>query len=562
MFRVVKFFSFILFAYGIVDIQAQDLENIKKQDPFSIRGSVGVEFTYYNAVNKPSSYDPFTYRFSGNPVISIYGFELPFAFHASNRGNKFSQPFSTFGVSPKYKWITAHAGYRSLNFSSFSLGGQLILGGGLELNPGRFRFGIIGGRFQKAVDPDTASSSYAAFKRVGFAAKIGYGTEKNYVDVILLKGRDRENSIDSIPPDIRPGENVVFALKTYQKIPGGLFVEGEWAHSLYARDVRLAEQDGNNLLGTVLPFLITERANTVGRNAIEARAGYEMDVFGIAATFRRIDPEFESMGAYFFQDDVMSITVDPTIYLMQKKLTLSGSIGFERDNLDENKTATTKRLIGSANVDLSLQKYMLSIGFSNYGITQSDLATGQDSLYQIDQVNRDVTMNHSLIFTSEKVSHIVNLFGQYMQASDRNESDFIDISYNNLGGNSLYVLSLLKPGTSISAGASVNRFEQDTLTNMSYGPNYGLTQQLLKKQMTVSLSHSIQWTRFMETNQNISHRIRFGASYRIKRQHNISVKCNVHRVNALVGGASDFTEIKASLGYEYKFNYTKKRKQD
>ncbi|MCP4124536.1 MAG: hypothetical protein GY751_22555 [Bacteroidetes bacterium] len=551
---------FVIFlSCTIVDGNSQDLENIKEADPFSIRGNVGVEFMYYNAWNKRSSYDPFTFQFHGSPVISIYGLELPFSFVAGNRSKSYSQPFSTYGLSPKYKWMTAHAGFRSLNFSKYSLGGQMILGGGVELNPGRFRFGVMGGRFRKAVE--AKDGNYPSFKRVGFATKIGYGTKDNYADIVLLKAVDRETSIDSIPPDLQPGENVVFAVKTYQKIPKGIFIEGEWAHSLFAPDVRL-DQTGekNNVLGIVLPFLIKERTGTVGRNAIEASAGYEMDYFGITARFKRIDHEFRSMGAWFFQDDVMNITVDPVFYLWERKLVLGGSVGWERDNLDDDKTSTTKRLVGSANINLSLPKYILSVSFSNYGITQADLQGEDDSLYRIDQVNRDVSMNHVVTLMDEKVSHMVSLFGQFMDAKDNNVADMTDMSFRNISSNALYQLTFIKPGTSFGAGVSANRFQQDSLINITYGPSYNISQRLLSNQLSLNFSHNIQFNLFMDKVQQVSHRMRFTAGYRIKKQHTIGLKCHVHRVIPKTTEVSGFTELKGSISYDYKFKYTKKKK--
>jgi len=39
-------------------------------------------------------------------------------------------------MSPYYKWITIHVGYRNINYSQFTLAGHTILGAGIELHPG------------------------------------------------------------------------------------------------------------------------------------------------------------------------------------------------------------------------------------------------------------------------------------------------------------------------------------------------------------------------------------------------------------------------------------------
>ncbi|MEQ8338575.1 MAG: hypothetical protein RIA62_14560 [Cyclobacteriaceae bacterium] len=44
----------------------------------------------------------------------------------------FQQPFNQYGMSPTYKNVTAHIGFRSMNFSRYSLAGHLFLVPGLK----------------------------------------------------------------------------------------------------------------------------------------------------------------------------------------------------------------------------------------------------------------------------------------------------------------------------------------------------------------------------------------------------------------------------------------------
>ena len=86
-------------------------------------------------------------------------------------------------MSPYYKWITIHAGYRNINYSQFTLAGHTFLGAGVELHPGIFRFGFISGRFNRAIKADTSLKSFQpyTYSNRGIAAKIGLGKGVNFL---------------------------------------------------------------------------------------------------------------------------------------------------------------------------------------------------------------------------------------------------------------------------------------------------------------------------------------------------------------------------------------------
>ena len=92
---------------------------------------------------------PFVYYISGTLNTSAFGISFPVSYTFSKNNSDFSNPFYRLGASPEYRWAKAHIGYRSISFSKFTLSGHNFLGGGLELNPGIFRFGAVYGRFAK-----------------------------------------------------------------------------------------------------------------------------------------------------------------------------------------------------------------------------------------------------------------------------------------------------------------------------------------------------------------------------------------------------------------------------
>jgi len=173
------------FMLATLSTNAQQVEQMIHARPMSFSGSVDATAIFYNANGIPNRYLPFNYVLSGSPVISVYGWQIPFSFIIGKQQNSFTQPFNQFGMSPTYKWITIHAGYRSLNFSLFTLAGHTFLGAGVELTPGKFRFAAMYGQLNKATPLDTAQALYLStfsYKRMGMDVKVGYGTQNNFID--------------------------------------------------------------------------------------------------------------------------------------------------------------------------------------------------------------------------------------------------------------------------------------------------------------------------------------------------------------------------------------------
>jgi len=166
----------------------QEPETPPKPKPFKIYGNINLNLIGYYVNGIPYRADPFSAILSANVTASFYGIELPIAIAISNKQESYAQPFNQFGMSPRWKWITLHGGYRNVTFSNFTLAGHTFIGAGIELNPGIFRFGAIYGRFDRKTteNPLYKNDSLPHYARKGYAVKLGVGTEQNFLDLIFL----------------------------------------------------------------------------------------------------------------------------------------------------------------------------------------------------------------------------------------------------------------------------------------------------------------------------------------------------------------------------------------
>lgn len=372
--------SIVLFSMS--SAQAQDLSDIGRQKPVNFYGGVSLRSIHYQASGIENRRQPFTYIVSGSPVVSIYGIEIPLQFMFSKKEQSFQQPFNRFGLSPTYKWITLHGGYRNVNFSPYTLAGHTMLGGGIELNPGKLRLGVMYGRLNRATTIDTLTQSLVpfSFDRKGLAAKLGFGTKENFFDLHLLMAKDDSTSLHA--PSLMPVERQVFAAAnsvlgygTKLQFFRHFNFHSDGAVSVYTRDLNSPIQFDDDQIDDrrlkSLKNLLHVNGSTEWFLAFNAGVGYQRTLYGVNLNYRRVEPEFKSMGAYYFTDDVQNLTIAPHFTLLNGRLRFNGSFGVESDNVNLQKQSTSKRIIGSTILNTNITpNFGVDLNYSNYSNNQ------------------------------------------------------------------------------------------------------------------------------------------------------------------------------------------------
>lgn len=493
---------------------------------------------------------------SGSVNVALPGgVSLPFSMVLGNQGANFRQPFNQFGVSPTYKWAMVHAGYRNVQFSPFTLAGHTFLGGGFEINPGKLRLGAVYGRFNKAISTDLANPDQAlpSFKRTGYAVKLGYGTASNYVDLNLLNAADDQNSITP-NESIAPARNTVIGLTSRFTLVKRVSFELDAAGSAYTRDTRaqLIPLEQGSLLKAFTVFMPAQLSTQL-TTALQTAVGYQNKVFGLKLQYKRIDPNFQTMGAYYFQSDIVSYTVAPSFNLMNSKLRIMGSLGIQKDNLAQNKNAQTGRTVGSAVVSFNPSTaFGLDLQFSNYGISQqAGLRPIIDTL-RLAQNNLSLMGNLRYNLQNESVSHLFTLTVTHQQLSDLNQNTAEFTKNQNQNVNLSYFFTQLESGFGANATASYTQtFLPQNQTVRFYGPTVGVNHTLLDKKLNVSASGSYLFNQQLGQNGQVINGSA-NASYQLGKRQSLSLQLGYLNSNT---GQPDqkFNELRGSLGYGISF---------
>jgi hypothetical protein len=539
-YKILTFLVFLLLPF--VSGVAQDIEQIAKAKWLTVTGGLGLNGSGYACYGMERRRDPFVYIFSANLNINIKGIiDAPFALQIASANKTFNAPAYNFvGISPRYKWITAHIGSRNMTMSPFTYAGTTFFGGGLELMPEDFivKGKVFYGRLVKAVPVgDTLSPvvQMPVYERWGGAGMITIGTQSNNVDIIFFKGKDREKSLtgaDSII-NVKPEENIVLGLNTKQNIGEHFLFVMEYGFSAYTRDTRQPDvvYDGYTYLNN-LGGLFRPKASSYVAHALNIKVDYQSELFTVGVAFQHIDPNYQTMGALYMTNNVQNIAVNATTKLLQNKINIAGDIGYQRNNLDHSAAATDKQFIGNLSLSYAITENLnTSFNYSNYNTsTDAVQVLVKDSIKNA-QINNNLSVNASYAINGKSLRHSFDLSVVIQSVNTiNNEFTQVESTDNQMNGVTTgYRLGFVHHDFSIGVNASANQNKMDTGNDLMSSAGITLTKSFLKKQLRATLGFTTIFSTTEITSSTIN-TTRLTLNYKFWKKHNISFNTNyIHR---------------------------------
>ncbi len=540
-------------------VSAQDLTHFK-QNKSSVHGNFSATGIAYHSTGllnprKP----PFTYILSGNITANLKGFVFPFAFTFSDRNFDFRQPFNRFGISPHYKWITLHLGYRNISFDRYVLGGHTVLGAGIELNPGHFRFGFVYGRLRKKTNHavnvnDPVNDTLNDFTRKMMSFKIGVGSNRTFFDLIVLWAADDSTSLDAAAKErgVFPASNLVAGVNSRITFTKTLHFEGEVAYSIYTFNQNSTiKVDMPRFLEKIIPINISSNGYMALRALLEYKNRKGLR-FGLQ--YRRIDPDYLSMGTYFVNNDVENLTLNAGFMALQRKLRFNGSFGVERNNLKNRRNATTKKMIGSAMLSYDPVKFFgFTVNYSNYSVNQQPGRIQIADSIKLYQTNGTIMFMPHFQFVSKnnKTAHMISYAFTRMNLNDKNEYTTYNMDFTTINHMVTYSLSLLPYALTFTVAFNYNDVLMETGNSTNVGGNVGVTKSVLKNKVNLSLSSN-----FMQSKNDAQTVMvitpQFLARARVGKHHRFRLRLNLISTHNNTNSKTSLEEI-GDMSYVYSF---------
>lgn len=542
-------------------------------DPFAMTGGIGINTRIYNAYGIENRQSPFFWTINANVNFSIYKFNVPFSALISVNQFELTAPnpdpqlpdlrqnltnrFNRIGASPYYKWVKLHGGHRSMNFSEYTMSNLVYLGGGVDLTPGNLRVSAMYGRLAQAepLNLSLITPNVPIFQRMGWGTKIGYGDENNFLDVMVFKAWDDPNSISiANPQTVFPNENMVFGIKgqktLFEKFRLGL----DFGRTALTAD--LTDQTTGN---TEFPFyFINERQNTTYKNALNTTFDYQGKGFIVGVKYRRIDPNYKSLGAYFFNNDIEDYTVNTSFGLFKETVQFSGSFGIQRDNLEQTKQSTLSRAIGAANLNYSKDAFNVGFNYSNYSSDIEYVLDPELDSLNVVIVTQDLGVNGSYtISDTSGLSHTFTLTANFQNVTDDIQDATASSASEMFNANFVYALSL-PSGWGINTNLNYNQNALSNVQTQRWGFGGGVSKNFLEGKINTNLNLNYFKTDITTNNlSNSTLNTRLGFNYNVNKSHSLNINTAVmfRGKTDATGTTENFTEVIGNIGYRFNFGW-------
>ncbi|MFT5913281.1 MAG: hypothetical protein ACI9XO_004828, partial [Paraglaciecola sp.] len=549
-----------------VDDIKEDISN-RLEKPFSISGSFGINLGLYEAFGRESRRDNFSYLHRANLNIKLLGIDVPLDGNFSQLQASYLQPFNQIGISPRYKWATLHVGYRNMTFSPLTLNSHTFLGVGFDLKPPiksrLFNFRVSGmyGRLRRSIAGLDAleNNVQPAYRRMGYGLKVGVVSKKratNYIDLILFRGYDQTNSIqEPFGNDaVKPEDNLVLGASGQYQLFKSLTFKADWAVSALTRDRRSELTTVDLPVFSNVGNIFTPRISTQVNQSVKSALSYKFLNYNIGVKYNRIAPDYRTLGAYFFQNDLEDLSLNGSAILKEGKTVLTGSIGFQRNNLNDKLDNRSKRVIGSLNVNQVFSpKFNMYASYSNFSssllVIKEELSDSLD-FYQV-TTGYTVGANYNMGTKERRQSLSGNV--SYQTANSRDEYSISDITTEFLTGSVFYNLFLTEKNIGLNAALNYTKSKSPDLNATIIGPGIGLIKKFPDK--GVSAKYYISYrTNFQDGSSTFSVlQNRFGLNYKISKHHNVGVKLShLYKIDA-ISSENTYSEIQGMTSYLFTF---------
>lgn len=539
---------------------AQDLSNAVLR-PVTLTGTLTAAWENYSLPGLATQRPVNTARMYFNPTLTIYGVSLPFSFVFSTNERSWNQPFNQFGVSPQYKWLTLHLGYRTLQFSEFTQSDATLLGAGAELHAGIFHAAGMVGRYRRSIEEDTIAGILPVYRRMGWFANVGCGGPNDFIDLNMVRAWDDSSSLARSPANaaVYPASNLVLGTKgRVSVLTGMLFFDGELAGSLFTRDTRQPEVQASNV--AMLDLGLDEtRLSTRFNLAMKLAGTYNTDAFTARVEYARVEPDYESCGASYIQNDREDITVAPELRLMDGRLRAGASLGFRRDNLYDDRGYTTRRVIGSSNISWAPAAWFgVDAQYSNYSMSNRSAALLVNDSTRVENVSENVSIAPRCILLGDALQHYVMLYLTRQNYADRN------VLTGALGDNNALTAMLAwtstwRSGFNLTAALQFTEVHTAMMTNIVRGGSLGLGRPFFDNRLVTNLSYALNLTRASAGSAtDTQHILSLAARCRITQADGLELRVqvnNYHSVNPATTQRQSYAGTTSLLQYTRSFSF-------
>lgn len=411
------------------------------------------------------------------------------------------------------------------------------------------------GRLQRAVavgGRDGTIIGIPAYERWGYAAKIKLGQKKNNFDFIFFHGKDDETSVpDSLSTsEFKPGENLVWGINTQQDISKRVKFKMEYAFSAYTDDIRNNDVilESFSYYNNIGP-LFNPNSTTQFNKAVKSDLTYKGDKYNLKLAYRRIDPDYKTMGAPFLNNDLEDISGNIAWQMYQKKINIAVAGGFQRNNLDNTQLQNVIRVISSLNVSYAAtEKLNFTTSISNFNTSSNQVQFLEIDSLKYFQVTRSASLGSNYRFGKKELRQTL-IFNSNWQGANDSQDNGSQVVTLNVG----HQLGFTQLNMALNTSLNYNNSQFGEFNNNGFGPAISLSKKLFKKKVNQSIAYSWLNTTSDGSRVSVTSNVRATTSYRYKKKHSINLSLIYLSQESFQENGNKYKEYRATLQYAYQF---------
>ena len=546
--------------------QSVNIENVLKAKPIAVSGGLGASTVF--SYGLPNNEAPLNYFLTGNLNFNILGtVNIPLSFNYSDRKVNLSQgySFNQLSINPTYKWVTAHIGTNYMNFSPYTLNGHQFVGGGLELSPQNWKIQLMAGRLIRGQYEDTLTTG-PTFKRMGYGAKVEYNPGTYTAGITIFKAYDDASTIPELKRTfqkqvVNPKDNLVMSLTFGTTLFHKLQLNVEYANSIITKDQSPLNESIK--IRSLAGIFHKTNATSESFNAFKAKVNYNIKETNtiVGLGYERVDPNYTTLGGYYFVNDLVNYTFNVNQNFLQGKLMLAANVGIQKDDINKTKVNNQSRFVGAINANAQISEgFTMGLNFSNFqsyrflNDTYSKITRvpGQiiDTL-NFAMVSRTVGYNMNKVVKKTETKESSVSFNATLIGSQNRRAEVVDASSkaNIFNSSFIYSISYLKQRASINASLSYFRNVLAAGTLQGVGPTIGFQKTFMEKlntNLNLSALNINNTMSGIDKPNSLALNMQLMANMRAGRNHNFNFN------TGFVNNGSN-TYLNGNLGYNYSF---------
>jgi hypothetical protein len=540
-------------------------KNTKNQG-VKLLGAISLNSSYNTGIQQYST--PFNYFVSGTINLKINELNIPITGNYSDRTFKYALPYdyNYLSINPRYKWIMANIGTNFMQFSPYSLNGHQYKGAGIQLSPGKWQIKGMNGRLFKANESNDSLAITANYKRTAKGAKIKYNGDIIKVGLSVFEAKDDINSI--ITTKILPlaKQNLIISTEFGINFSKHLAFNFEYATSGIVENLgsKLADSKvTNSYLGKFLPKNPSLRTANALKSSISYIISETSSIVGLQ--YERVDPNYTTLGGYYFVNDFENITLQVSQPLFERKMYFSGNLGFQRDDLAYKKSSNQRRIVGSTTINfMPSSKFNTSLSYSNFTAYSNirsafDEIRKQNPFDQLDTLNyRQITQNVNSnmnveLGKKERESHQLNTMVSWMLSANK-QGDFVRLGQLSTftNGSLSYSYQHKDKYFGFSTGINLSNNTIGRENNRSIGPIFNLRKGFFKNKLQTNINAAQIYTQDQIINKvGKFSNFRFYTTLRLQKGHVFSLNTGYNVGTISNGNKREY--LSAMLGYQLRF---------